>query len=273
MNATLGNSRPLSRLTVVAIQLAVVAAFLAAWQYLPQIEWFSSRFRFLDPLFISSPSDVALELYRQTTGADDTLTIWTYVWPTLWASIIGTAIGVVGGLICGLALADSQNLSRIFRPFLIALNAVPRIALVPVFIILFGPTTEGTAAVCIAVVFFVAFFNAYEGASSVPAEVLQNVRLLGAKRFAIVTRVRFPYAAAWTFASLPLAITFAIITAVTAEVLIGTRGMGRLLLISMQTGTAALTFTVAIVLSVLGLIAVGITELSRRRILHWWRPS
>lgn len=264
------SDRSVSRLAVLAAQLSLLAAFLLGWQYLPQIHALSSRFRFLDPIFISSPSEVARSLWDQTTGAGGTATIWSYVVPTMEAALIGTVIGVVGGLFVGLLLANSATLNRVFRPLLIAINAVPRIALIPVFLIVFGLSVKGTAAVCVAVVFFVAFFNAYEGGSSVPAEVLDTVELLGASRWQLVTRVRFPYAAAWTFAALPLAITFAILTVVTAEVLIGTRGLGRLLLISLQDGQSTLTFTVAIVLSVLGLVAVGITELAKRRVLHWW---
>lgn len=253
-------------------QLLLIAAFLLAWQYLPEWSFAREHVRFLDPVFISSPVEVWKELYNQTfpkTGP----TIWSYARPTIVASVIGTAIGVVVGLAVGVVLGNSDYLSRVFRPFAVALNAVPRIALIPLFLIAFGPSFVGTAAVCFAVVFFIAFFNAYEGASSVAQESIDNVRLLGGSAWQVLLRVRTPYAAAWTFAALPLAVTFALITAVTAEVLVGSRGMGRLLLQSLQTGQTSLTFAVAIVLSLVGLVAVWLLELARKRLLHWWQPS
>jgi NitT/TauT family transport system permease protein len=262
--------RPVKKAWIRFVQLAILAAFILTWQYLPDVKSLSSHYHFLDPIFISSPSAVAQQFYNQTTGAGGTTTIWSYVAPTMEAAVIGLAIGVVAGLAAGLLLANSVTLNRIFRPFLIALNAVPRIALIPVFLLIFGLSVRGTTAVCVAVVFFVAFFNAYEGGSSVPSEVLDTVGLLGARRWQLVSRVRLPYAAAWTFAALPLAITFSIISVVTAEVLIGTRGLGRLLLISLQNGDSTETFTVTVLLSVLGLVAVGGTELAKRRVLHWW---
>lgn len=260
-------------LLVRSLQLVLVVAFLAGWQFLPQIESLSDRFRFVDPIYVSSPTKVWDELYYQFVGNDSGGgEMWSFMWPTVWASIIGLGTGIVAGLVVGLVLAESRLANRVLRPFLIAMNAVPRIALVPVFIIAFGPSLRGTAAVSFAVVFFVAFFNAYEGGSSVQTEVLQNARLLGASRLQVLGRVRLPYAVAWTFASLPLSVTFAVISVVTAEVLIGARGLGRMLLISMQTGAASLTFAVTIILSLLGLAGVALAEVTRARLLHWWRP-
>jgi NitT/TauT family transport system permease protein len=120
------------------------------------------------------------------------------------------------------------------------------------------------------VVFFVAFFNAYEGGTSVRPELVQNARLLGADNWRILTRIRLPFVVAWTLASLPLSVTFAVITVVTAEILTGVPGMGSLLGTAAVTGNSALTFAVVIALAVVGITITLAADALRARVLHWW---
>ena len=83
-------------------------------------------------------------------------------------------------------------------------------------------------------------------------------------------RVRFPIVLAWIFASLPNAVTFGLIGVVTTELLSGTRGMGGLLTLALATANATLTFSIVVMLSVLGVLLVIVTSLARARVLHWW---
>jgi NitT/TauT family transport system permease protein len=83
-------------------------------------------------------------------------------------------------------------------------------------------------------------------------------------------RVRWPHVLAWTVTALPNAVSFGLVSVVTAEILTGTVGMGRLLLDSVTTVQASLTFAVVVVLSILGIVLVAIAEVIQRRWLHWW---
>jgi NitT/TauT family transport system permease protein len=257
------------RLKVLAIQLAIVAVFLAAWEWLPQIGSLSDSITLLDPYFISSPSAIWDQLVALATG-DDIPSMWPYVWSTVEASLIGIVAGSVLGALAGLVLANSPGLSEIFRPFLIALNAVPRIALIPVIVIIAGPTLTASIVTAILVVFFVVFFNAYEGGRTVPPQVIQNVQMLGGSRSQVMWRVRLRYVEAWTFAALPNAVSFGLVAVVTSEILTGTVGLGRLLLDSVTTVQSSLTFAVVAVLSVLGFVLVAGAEIASRRLMHWW---
>jgi NitT/TauT family transport system permease protein len=124
--------------------------------------------------------------------------------------------------------------------------------------------------VAVLVVFFVVFFNAYEGAQSPPQSLLDNVHLMGANRLQVMMALRLPYVGVWTLAALPVAATFSIIAVVTGEILTGYPGLGRLVTVAQSTADSTLTFAVVVVLSVLGLIVVGLSELIKRRVLHWW---
>ena len=263
-------SRIKARSPIWLTQLGLLAGFLLAWQYLPQIPALKAMGHLFDPYFVSSPQRIARELYNLATGNENSPVIWGYVWSTVYASLLGTAIGMVLGAAAGLVLSNFHFLSEVMRPFIIGMNAVPRIALVPIIVIVFGPTATSCVIISVLVVFFVAFFNAYEGGTSVREELVQNARLLGADQWHILKSIRLPFVMAWTLASLPLSVTFAVITVVTAEILTGVPGMGSLLGTAAVTGNAALTFAVVITLAVVGIAITLAADAIRARVLHWW---
>lgn len=269
--------RPLTgtrrRVLVIGLQLAVAAVFLLAWEYVPRIGSLQRSTHFLDPFFISSPSRIARELWRLMTGTGGDPSLWGYLWPTVEASIIGVAVGMVLGGAAGLLLSSSRLVADVLHPFAVALNAVPRIALIPIVVILFGPTLKASIVISLMVVFFVAFFSAYEGGRAVDPEMIENARLLGAGTLGIMWHIRLRYVMAWTLAALPLGVTFGIIAVVTGEILTGNGGLGTLIAVADAQVNASLTFAVVVVLSVLGLLFVGLASLMRRRVLHWWTQS
>jgi len=256
--------------SVLIYQVGLIPFFLAAGEFLPRIQALQDSTHFLDPYFISAPSRIAERLLDLFTGRHGNVLIWPYMWSTLSAAVAGTVIGMSLGAFFGLILSNFALISRVLRPFIIAANATPRIALIPIVVILFGATFQATLIVSIMVVFFVAFFNAYEGGLTVPTAAIQSARLLGAGDWEVLRFIRLPYVLAWTFAALPLGITFAVISVVTAEILTGYPGLGRLLSTAMVTAEANLTFSVVIILAALGLTIVTLADALKRRVLHWW---
>ena len=248
---------------------AIVVVALAAWQLLPQIERLRDFSPIFDPFFVSSPDLVAHRMWALAIGSHGPY-IWPYLAATLEGTLVGAAIGIAAGVAVGLVLSNNARLTEIVGPFVAALNAVPRIALIPIIVILLGPSLGASIATAVLVVFFIAFYNAFEGGRSVPRDVIDNALLLGASNMRILLHVRLPYAGAWTFAALPNALSFGLISVVTAEILTGTLGMGRLMLNALTAADAGLTFSVVVYLSVAGLTLVGLSSELRRRWLHWW---
>jgi NitT/TauT family transport system permease protein len=113
------------------------------------------------------------------------------------------------------------------------------------------------------------FFNALEGGRQIPAATVQNVKILGARGFQIMLHVRLPYVMAWTFAALPNAIAFGIVSVVTAEILSGGVGLGGLLSQAINTVDSTLTFAIVTILAVVGATAVIVASRLRVRVLHW----
>jgi ABC-type nitrate/sulfonate/bicarbonate transport system permease component/dihydrodipicolinate synthase/N-acetylneuraminate lyase len=262
-------SRWLSRPLMLTLQLLIVVVFLLAWQYLPTIQAVSTNIRFLDRFYVSSPTTVANVIWHLTTTGVNGLTVWPYLGNTLTATVVGSVIGLVCGGLAGLILSNSIVLNRLLSPFVVVINSIPRIALIPIIVLIAGPTVKASIVSAVLVVFFLGFFNAIEGGRSVPDDMVANARLLGATGFQQMRRIRAPHVLIWTFAATPNAISFGLITVVTTEVLTGVQGMGNLILTATTNVDSALSFAVVVILGVVGLALYGLTLLLKRRVLHW----
>lgn len=257
------------RVVIVAARLAIIGGFLAAWQWLPKVPDINDRVTFLDPFFISSPTLVAERIWALLTGEDGTPTVWSNLGFTLANTLIGTTIAVVLGTALGLALSNDPLHERILKPIIIVLNAVPRIAVVPVMILITGSAGRASIATAITVVIFLVFFNALEGGHGTPQEMADAARVAGARPRDVMLRVRLPYVLRWVAAALPNAIAFGLVGTVTTEIFIGAAGIGQLLTTAVNTADATLTFSVVVLLGATGAgMVLGIDRL-RRWAMPW----
>ncbi len=254
----------------VVLQFALGISILLFWEYVPKIEAVSSNIRFLDPFFISSPTAIWKNLTGLITGNNDNkITLWPYLWTTVSATLAGTTIGLVLGALFGLLFSNSQRLSEVVRPFLILANSVPRVAIIPIFVVIMGPTIGASIISVVAVVFFLAFFNAFEGGISIREPLLENARLLGAGPLDVMRVIRLPMVLTWTFAAVPNAISFGLVVAVTTELIAGIPGMGSLILTATANIQVGLTFAIIVALSIVGLVLYWGAVALKIRIIHW----
>ncbi len=254
------------RLRIGAWQLLILALILGAWEGLTRIPWFVQNTLF-DPFFISQPSRVAVRLWQWLQPGPKS--VWPHLFLTLQATMLGLLTGVGSGFAVGLALSRSRTASDICNPFIVACNSMPRIAFVPLITMFFGLGLASKVATSWFVVFFLVFFNTYKGGRSVERELVDFCRTLGASQHQILWRVRIPTAAAWTFASLPNAISFALIGVVLAEFVGSTTGMGYLMITALATLNATDMFASVVLLSVVGIVLVYAVTWLERRLLHW----
>lgn len=145
---------------------------------------------------------------------------------TLLAFIIGTAMGMAAGLFLGI----SPLFSAIFSPYIKALNSLPRVILAPIFAMWFGLGIWSKVAFAITLVFFVVFFNVWQGIRDVNPVLLDNIRMLGANKRQQLMTVYLPSATSWVFSSLHMAIGLAFVGSVVGEYLGSYRGIGYLIL-------------------------------------------
>jgi NitT/TauT family transport system permease protein len=222
----------------------------------------------MDPFFVSRPSDIARRLYDWVLGAKAGY-LWPHLASTLWATLLGLVVGVASGFAVGLVLSQSRRLARVLNPYVIALNSVPRIALVPLITMIFGLGLGSKVVTAWFMVFFLVFFNTFKGSQSIERELIDFCRTLGGSPRQITRTVRVPNALAWAFTALPNAVSFALIGVVICEFVGSTKGMGYLMITSLATLNATDMFTSVVVLSAVGVILVTVIRRVERHLLRW----
>jgi NitT/TauT family transport system permease protein len=257
----------------VSIHLWQAAIFISAvlvWEYGTQVDWLSRHIKILDPFFISTPSRIYERFFELSDPALE-VTLIERVVSTLTNTILGFVVGVSTGFVAGLYLGRDRYLAAIFEPFIVAFNSLPRIALVPLVTLLFGFGTLSKVVMAWLIVFFIVFFNTFEGVKNVDRDIVNSARMLGATRAQILRTVYLPAALGWTFASLTPAISFALIGVVIGEFLGGDQGIGYLIILSLATLESADMMVALIVLSTVGIIlALGVRKLESY--LLRWQP-
>jgi NitT/TauT family transport system permease protein len=259
------NSR---RWTVFAWQAAIFVFIFAMWQWGTQIAWLAKHVKILDPFFISTPERIwhrLIELSQPTMVQPLPARIVTTVTDTL----LGFAVGVSTGFIAGLYLGRDPYLAAILEPYIVAFNTLPRIALVPLVSLMFGFGIVSKVVNAWLIVFFIVFFNTFEGVKNVDRDLVNAARMLGATRGQILRSVYLPSALTWTFASMSPAISFALIGVVIAEFLGGDSGIGYLIISSLATLEAADMMVALLVLGAVGIVLVTIVKRLERYLLRW----
>ncbi|MCI4439938.1 ABC transporter permease [Tibeticola sp.] len=156
--------------------------------------------------------------------------IYPHLWVTLLETVAAFGIGSVLGLAAGLWLALAPMASAILDPFIKAANSMPRIILAPIFSVWFGLGMGSKIALGVTLVFFIVFFNVYQGVKEVSPVVLANARMLGANQRQLLRHVYLPSATSWVFSSLHTSVGLAFVGAVVGEYLGSASGVGYLIL-------------------------------------------
>ena len=156
--------------------------------------------------------------------------IYGHLWITLLETLLAFGIGTVLGLAMGLWLALSPMAAAILDPYIKAANSMPRVILAPIFAVWFGLGVASKVALGVTLVFFIVFFNVYQGVKEVSPVVLANARMLGANRQQLLRHVYLPSATSWVFSSLHTSVGLAFVGAVVGEYLGSSAGVGYLIL-------------------------------------------
>lgn len=192
-----------------------------------------------------------------------------FCWQTLWTSLIGFLIAIAGGLLLGLAIGASPFVYSGLYPLLIAFNAVPKVALVPILMIWVGVGALPAVVTAFVISFFPIVVNVATGLATIEPEMRDVLRSLGATHTEILTKVGIPRAMPYLFASLKVAITLAFIGSVISETVGGNRGIGFLMLSAGARNDAPTTFAGLFAIAIMGVLMYAICALVEKRMTRW----
>jgi NitT/TauT family transport system permease protein len=187
-------------------------------------------------------------------------------------TVLGFAIGVGLGVVCGIVLGRNRFLADILSPYIKAANSIPRVVLGSIFVIALGLGMQSKVALAVVLVFFVVFFNAFQGVREVDRNLLANARILGADDRRLTTEVIIPSALSWIMASLHVSFGFALVGAVVGEYLGALKGVGLMIVNAQNTFNANGVFAAIVILATLALVAEALVTALENRLVRW-RPN
>jgi len=238
-------------------QLLLGAAVLLTWQM--------ASGRVVDDFFVSNPVDVARRLTSWTLSGS----IFLHLWVTIYATMAGYIIGAAGGFVLGVWLGIAPFMSRLVNPYLFALNALPKVALAPLFVLWFGLGIESKIALAAVLVLFLVFLNTFAGVREVDRDLIDSARLMRATRLQVIAKIIVPSSMSWVFAGLKAAMPYALIGAVLGEMIASNRGLGYLVQFSGAQFDSAGVFAVLVVVALLAVILNLAVELLQERVQRW----
>jgi sulfonate transport system permease protein len=253
------------RILVNVLRVLLLVVFIGGWQ-------FTTSVGIVDPFFWGQPSGIWNQIVTWVTEGTAQGPLWVQIAVTLEEAVLGFAIGVVLGVIFGVVLGRNRFLSDVLSPYIKAANSIPRIVLGPIFVIGLGLGIQSKIALAAVLVFFIVFFNAFQGVREVDRNLLANARILGASPRQLSSSVIIPSAMSWIFASLHTSFSFALVGAVVGEFLGSTEGIGLMIQNAGATFNANGVFAAMFILALVALITETLITALENRLIRW-RPN
>jgi NitT/TauT family transport system permease protein len=251
---------------LILLQLLVGVMTIAVWEIGSSVPIGGSYL--LPPFFFSTPTDVASRIIKWFVEG----TVWRHLWITLYEAMMAFIIGSAAGVAIGFWFARQPIVAAVLDPYVKMINALPRVVLAPIFALWFGLGAASKIALGITLVFFIVFFNVYQGVREVSPTILANARMLGMNDRALMRHVYWPSALSWMFSSLHTSVGFAVVGAVVGEYLGSAAGLGYLIQQAEGVFDVAGVFAGMLVLAAFVLVIDGVVTMAERRLLVW-RPA
>jgi NitT/TauT family transport system permease protein len=255
----------LRRVLIVILRILLPVVVPGCWELLVRVG-------VIDPFFWGQPSGIWAQLVMWVMQGTAQGSLWDQIAATLEETLLGFLIGVVLGALFGIMLGRSHFLADVLGPYIKVANAFPWIVLGPLFFIGLGVGMQSKIALAAVLVFFIVFFNAFQGAREVERSLLANARILGANHRQLTSQVILPSALTWIIASLHTSFSFALVGAVIGEFLGSTQGIGLMILTAQETLNANGVFAAMAILAIVALISEFLITLLEKRLLRW-RPD
>ena len=216
--------------------------------------------------FFGEPLAIFARVWRWFISDAD---IYRHLGVTLVETVLAFVLGAGFGLLFGLWLALAPMASAILEPYIKALNSMPRIILAPIFAVWFGLGIASKVALGVTLVFFIVFFNVYQGVKEVSPVVLANARMLGASQRQLLRHVYLPSATSWVFSSLHTSVGLAFVGAVVGEYLGASQGVGYLILQAEGTFDINTVMAGILVLTAFALLLDALVGRIETRLMKW----
>ncbi|MBC2607932.1 ABC transporter permease [Pelagicoccus albus] len=217
----------------------------------------------ISELVLPRPSQVFTALIDYWSG------ILPHAYQTLYTTLLGFALGVICGLFLGVAIGSSRLVYDTGYPLLVGISSVPKVAVVPIFVLWFGAGSVPAILTAMIICVFPIVVNVATGIANVEPELIDVMRAMKASRREILWNVSLPRSLPYFFASLKVAITLAFVGAVVAETVASNKGIGNMMMIASSSFNVPLVFAGLLILAFLGVLLYGVFALLEQRFAGW----
>jgi sulfonate transport system permease protein len=253
------------QVSVQGLRVLVAVVWLGSWEI-------ATRLGLVDKFFFGQPSGIGQRLVTWATEGTALGPLWQQVAVTMQETVLGFVVGSVLGVVVGVLLGRSRLLADVFSPYIKAANSIPRVVLGALFAISLGLDLRSKVATAAVLVFFVVFFNAFQGVREVDRNLIANARILGAGQRRLTTEIVIPSAMSWIIASLHISFGLALVGAVVGELFGATQGVGELIYNAEHNFDANGVFAGMLLLAVVALVAEALITALENRLIKW-RPN
>src|ERR1700737_2519165 len=254
------------RLSVAGLRLMLGVTILGLWELTTRLGW-------VDVFFWSQPTAIAAKLWIWVAQGTDLGPIQDQVLVTMEETVGGFIVGSILGIIFGVALGRSPLLSDVLGPYIKGANAIPRVVVGALFAVSLGLDIKSKIATAAVLVFFVVFFNAFQGVREVDRNLIANARILGAGDRQLTTEILIPAALSWIIASLHISFGLALVGAVVGELFGATEGVGQLIYSAEHNFNANGVFAGMGLLAAMALVAEALITALEDRLIKWRPPQ
>jgi NitT/TauT family transport system permease protein len=188
-------------------------------------------------------------------------TILGHAWRTYWVTMVGFGIAIVVGVLLGFLIGSSRLAYSAVYPLMTAFNALPKAAFVPILVVWFGIGAGPAILTAFLISFFPIMVNIATGLATLEPELEDVLRVLGAKRWDVLTKVGLPRSMPYFFGSLKVAITLAFVGTTVSEMTASNEGIGYLLISAGSSMQMGLAFS--------GLLVVGVMAMVMYELFSW----
>ena len=214
-------------------------------------------------LVLPRPSQIARVLY------DKMPLLWPHTVQTLATTLAGFAMGVMVGIVLGVIIGSSRLAYDVAYPLLVGFSSIPKVAVVPLFVVWFGSGTVPAILTSMVISIFPVVVNVATGLASTEPELEDVLRVLGARKRDILWNVGLPRAMPYLFASLKIAITLAFVGTVLSETVAANKGIGTVMMIASGNFDVPLVFAGLVLLAVMGVLLYALSSLVEARMTGW----
>lgn len=236
--------------------VGLIGAFFGAWELFCLTSGMSD-------LILPRPSQVVVTLVQRFP------VLWPHMLQTLSTTLVGFALGVGLGVLLGAVIGVSRTAYDTIYPLLIGFSSIPKVAVVPIFVLWFGSGTVPAVLTSLAICFFPIVVNIATGLATTEPELEDVLNALGASKWDILWNVGLPRTMPFFFASLKVAITYAFVGTVLAETVASNRGIGNVMMSASSNFDVALVFAGLFILAAMGIVLYVVFSLIEGRVTGW----